>query len=140
MINLSEASTKRTKRRARTKTRRNHRPSRALRKDRGRGYTRSRTGNRFNKSRLTGGVEMTVYEIADINRNTGKQEADSLRIGRRYCMGILEKGTRAVLPHVDDQTKALVTSPVTDIKRSDNGKRLYLPRSIQRTHNTKGGR
>ncbi|EOO67475.1 hypothetical protein FC679_15195 [Bacillus cereus] len=69
---------------------------------------------------------MTVYEIADINRNTGKQEADSLRIGRQYYIGILEKDTRAVLPHVDDQTKALVTSPVTDIKRSDNGKEIVF--------------
>ncbi|ANS49304.1 MULTISPECIES: hypothetical protein [Bacillus cereus group] len=69
---------------------------------------------------------MTVYEIADINRNTGKQEADSLRIGRRYYIGILEKGARAVRPHVDDQTKALVTSPVTDIKRSDNGKEIVF--------------
>ncbi|MRD36480.1 hypothetical protein GH882_11000 [Bacillus thuringiensis] len=69
---------------------------------------------------------MTMYEVADINRNTGKQEADSLRIGRRYYIGILEKGARAILPHIDDQTKALVTSPVTDIKRSDNGKEIVF--------------
>ncbi|CAM3634250.1 hypothetical protein [Mesobacillus zeae] len=63
-----------------------------------------------------------VYEIANIEKHTELAEADSARIGRRFYIGVLAVGYRALLPHVDDEGKVLLTSVVDCVlgKEGDN--------------------
>jgi hypothetical protein len=68
----------------------------------------------------------TIYEVVNIERHTGKQEAGSMRIGCRYHIAHLVVGHKAILPHVDNPVKALVTSPVINIDSKDGNETIVF--------------
>lgn len=68
----------------------------------------------------------TVYEVVNIERHTGKQEADSMRIGRRYHIAHLVVGHNAILPHVDNPIRALVTTPVVSIDNQNGNETIVF--------------
>lgn len=60
-----------------------------------------------------------VYEIANIEKHDALAEADSIRIGRKVKIGVLHEGYRALLPHADDEEKALFTTVVKSIEGAE---------------------